>query len=102
MANFVRFLGGGRYRSIVDRLLGMELVYIEPRMNRQVVFDLINQQLVWHGFSEFLLFFLPLINLHKVRRWIRKLLKIATNLGTSEQKGEEVNRFQKSAASQKS
>jgi peroxin-2 len=75
LVNFVVFLGGGNFRSLVDRLLGMKLEYIEPRINRQVVFDLINQQLVWHGFSEFLLFFIPLINLHKVRRWLKKWIR---------------------------
>ena len=72
--NFLVFLYNGKYRAILDRILRMQLTYISPRMSRQIAFDFMNQQLVWHSFSEFLLFFLPLINLSRVRRWLKSVL----------------------------
>lgn len=36
-------------------MLRMRLVYIRPRLPRQVSFDFMNQQLVWHGVSVSLL-----------------------------------------------
>jgi peroxin-2 len=76
--NFLVFLVDGKYRSLVERILGMRLVYIRSRMSRQVAFDFMNQQLVWHGFSEFLLFFLPLLNLERVRRFFKRMFRIGT------------------------
>jgi peroxin-2 len=83
--NFVHFLITGRFRSPVDRLLGLGLVYRNPKLPRAFSFEFMNQQLVWAGFScaalfvtlsfapshcsfrfvsDFLLFILPLINLN--------------------------------------
>lgn len=67
VANFVAFLVTGRYRSLVDRLLRTRLVYNHSRVGRQVTFDYLNQQLIWHGFSEFLLFFLPFVDFERLR-----------------------------------
>ena len=40
-----------RYVSLVGRLLAMRLVYFRPNMTRRVSFELMNRQLVWHGFA---------------------------------------------------
>ena len=63
-----------RYRSLVDRILGMRLVYQHPKTARQISFEFMNQQLVWQGFSEFIMFILPLLNLDKIRRSMKVLL----------------------------
>lgn len=52
----------------MDRLLGMRLVYAHPTMSRQVSFEFLNQQLVWHGLSEFLLFVIPLFNIPQLKQ----------------------------------
>lgn len=49
--NFLVFLVDGKYRSLIDRLLGLRLVYIHPNTARAVSFEWMNRQLVWHGFT---------------------------------------------------
>lgn len=51
LANFLAFLGNGKYRTVTDRLLGMRLTYAERTLNRNVSFEYLNRQLVWHAFT---------------------------------------------------
>mmetsp|Transcript_22473 Transcript_22473/g.31314 ORF Transcript_22473/g.31314 Transcript_22473/m.31314 type:complete len:348 (+) Transcript_22473:36-1079(+) len=74
LANFLWFLHDGKYVSLVGRLLQMRLVYRYPSVKRQVSFEFLNRQLVWHEFTEFLLFFMPLINLEKIKNFFARLL----------------------------
>ncbi|KAE8225392.1 hypothetical protein CF319_g1844 [Tilletia indica] len=76
LINFAAFLGDGKYRTLVDRILGMRLIYARRAMNRNVSFEFLNRQLVWHAFTEFLLFLLPLI---RPRRLLRRLSKFPTH-----------------------
>ncbi|KAN0063107.1 peroxisome assembly protein (Peroxin-2) [Thecaphora frezii] len=76
LANFAVFLNNGKYRSVADRLLGMRLTYAQRTMNRNVSFEFLNRQLVWHAFTEFLLFLLPLV---KPRRLLRRLMRLPTH-----------------------
>ncbi|KAK0558749.1 peroxisome assembly protein (Peroxin-2) [Tilletia horrida] len=76
LLNFAIFLGDGKYRTLVDRVLGMRLTYARRAMNRNVSFEFLNRQLVWHAFTEFLLFLLPLI---RPRRILRRLTKLPTH-----------------------
>ncbi|RCI05633.1 peroxisome assembly protein (Peroxin-2) [Rhizopus stolonifer] len=72
--NFLIFLWNGKYHMLIDRLLSMRLVYTKKSMNRQVSFEFLNRQMVWHAFTEFLLFMVPLINVEKLK------MKIMHNL----------------------
>ncbi|MCO5554340.1 hypothetical protein L7F22_007869 [Adiantum nelumboides] len=76
LANFLAFLSDGRYRTLTDRVLGMRLTYAQRTMNRNVSFEFLNRQLVWHAFTESLLFLLPLV---KPRRLLRRLLRLPTH-----------------------
>lgn len=76
LLNFAVFLGNGKYRSVADRLLGMRLTYAQRSMNRNVSFEFLNRQLVWHAFTEFLLFLLPLV---KPKRLLRRLMRLPTH-----------------------
>ncbi|CEH12776.1 Predicted E3 ubiquitin ligase [Ceraceosorus bombacis] len=76
LANFVIFLGDGKYRTLTDRLLGMRLVYAQRTMSRAISFEFLNRQLVWHAFTEFLLFILPLL---KPRRLLKRLMRLPTH-----------------------
>ncbi|CAD6267030.1 unnamed protein product [Miscanthus lutarioriparius] len=49
--NLLLFLYGGRYKTIVERILKARLVYGGPNMNRAVSFEYMNGQLVWNEFS---------------------------------------------------
>lgn len=41
--NFFIFLYDGRYRSVVDRILGMRVVYARPFMTRNISFDFLSR-----------------------------------------------------------
>ncbi|ORX52040.1 hypothetical protein DM01DRAFT_1289303 [Hesseltinella vesiculosa] len=51
LLNFLVFLYNGRFRTLIDRFLGMRLVYAKKSLNRQVSFEFLNRQMVWHAFT---------------------------------------------------
>ena len=77
-----------RYRTITDRILGLKLVPSRTLLNRNVSYEFMNRQMVWHAFTvrlrsalfnvqprvihlffqEFLLFLLPILNTRSLRR----------------------------------
>ncbi|CAL8468457.1 g7997 [Coccomyxa elongata] len=67
LLNFLLFLRHGKYRSVLERLLGARLVYSKGSMARALSFEYLNRQLVWHELSELLLFLLPLINVARIK-----------------------------------
>ncbi|KAG8820392.1 peroxisome assembly protein (Peroxin-2) [Serendipita sp. 399] len=75
LVNFLLFLWNGR--SLSDRVLGLKLVPSSTILNRNVSYEFMNRQMVWHAFTEFLLFLLPIINTTALRR---RLTKSITNL----------------------
>ncbi|KAI8070828.1 Pex12 amino terminal region-domain-containing protein [Gongronella butleri] len=74
LLNFLVFLYNGKFRTLIDRLLGMRLVYAKKSLNRQVSFEFLNRQMVWHAFTEFLLFLVPLINVEKLKLRLTRML----------------------------
>ncbi|ORY91022.1 Pex12 amino terminal region-domain-containing protein [Syncephalastrum racemosum] len=74
LINFLVFLANGRFRTLIDRVLGMRLVYAQKSQNRQVSFEFLNRQMVWHAFTEFLLFLVPLINVEKLKLRLTRML----------------------------
>ncbi|KAI0473664.1 Pex12 amino terminal region-domain-containing protein [Xylariaceae sp. FL0804] len=69
-ASFLVFLRHGRYRTLLDRVLRMRLAPPTSQISREVSFEYLNRQLVWHAFTEFLLFVLPLVGINRWRRWL--------------------------------
>jgi len=45
-----------RYRTLVDRLLGVRLTPVARVVNRNVSYEYMNRQMVWHTFTVCLLF----------------------------------------------
>ncbi|KAJ5487311.1 peroxin-2 [Penicillium desertorum] len=70
--SFLVFLVNGRYRTLVDRILRIRLAPPSAQASREVSFEYLNRQLVWHAFTEFLLFLLPLVGIGRWRRWIAR------------------------------
>ncbi|KAF2032863.1 peroxisomal biogenesis factor 2 [Setomelanomma holmii] len=68
LASFLVFLVNGRYRTITDRLVRLRLTPTSHSTSREVSFEYLNRQLVWHAFTEFLLFLLPLVGISRWRR----------------------------------
>ncbi|KAH6915319.1 peroxisomal biogenesis factor 2 [Coprinopsis sp. MPI-PUGE-AT-0042] len=73
LVNFTLFLWNGRYRTLADRLLSMRLVPSRRQVKRDVSYEFMNRQMVWHAFTEFLLFLLPLIDARTVRKRFYRL-----------------------------
>jgi peroxin-2 len=71
-ASFLVFLLNGRYRTILDRILRLRLAPPTSQVSREVSFEYLNRQLVWHAFTEFLLFVLPLVGISRWRRWLAR------------------------------
>ncbi|KAF2817325.1 uncharacterized protein BDZ99DRAFT_565091 [Mytilinidion resinicola] len=68
LISFLVFLTNGRYRTILDRILRLRLTPTSHATSREVSFEYLNRQLVWHAFTEFLLFLLPLVGISRWRR----------------------------------
>lgn len=80
IVNRIAFLYGSVYRSVTDRIVGAQLRYRRPRVQRQLTFDFMNQELVWTGASEFLLFIVPLLNTSALRSLMRKAFGKSTTV----------------------
>lgn len=91
--SFLVFLFNGKYRTLTDRLLRLRLVPSSNQTSREVSFEYLNRQLVWHAFTEFLLFLLPLVGISRWKRWIGRAWQRAksavTRLRYSEAQGAE-------------
>ncbi|KAK7061936.1 Pex12 amino terminal region-domain-containing protein [Favolaschia claudopus] len=72
LLSFIAFL----FRTISDRLLNMRLVPSRRLVKRDVSYEFMNRQMVWHAFTEFLLFLLPLVSARSIRR---RLIRIASS-----------------------
>ena len=65
--NLLIFLAEGKYASLVDRFLGLRLVLRGREPPRNVSYQFLSRELLWHGFAEFLVFVIPLINVRKIK-----------------------------------
>jgi peroxin-2 len=77
--SFLVFLVNGRYRTLIDRILRIRLTPPSAQASREVSFEYLNRQLVWHAFTEFLLFLLPLVGIGRWRRWISRAWRKMVN-----------------------
>jgi len=72
LLNFIVFLWNGKYVSLINRVLMLNVIYLRSSMARRVSFEYMNRQLVWNGFTEFMLFIMPMINVDKMKTLIKK------------------------------
>lgn len=74
--NFVLFLVRGSYCSLSNRIVGVVNGHATRPLLREVQFDFMNRELLWHGFAEFIGFLLPLVNVYPAKNFVsRKLLR---------------------------
>ncbi len=90
LISFLTFLVNGRYRTLLDRILRMRLAPPSSQVSREVSFEYLNRQLVWHAFTEFLLFLLPLVGISRWRRWLSRAWRKTKALVKSDS-GQEVD-----------
>ncbi|XP_066479755.1 peroxisome biogenesis factor 2 [Tiliqua scincoides] len=67
LLNFLIFLQKGKFATLTERILGIRSVFCQPQNVRQIGFEYMNRELLWHGFAEFLIFLLPLVNMQKLK-----------------------------------
>lgn len=62
LIHFLWFLNRGGFRTICERLLGFRAVHNTRPALDEIDTELMERELLWHGFSDILIFFVPLIN----------------------------------------
>ncbi|ELT87556.1 hypothetical protein CAPTEDRAFT_224482 [Capitella teleta] len=87
LLNFLVFLTRGRYQKLSERLLGIAAVFPHPVGSRQIGFEYLDRELLWHGFAEFLFFILPLINFRRMKNFFSRHLSLRSP-ATKEQRSE--------------
>ncbi|XP_028288901.1 peroxisome biogenesis factor 2 isoform X2 [Parambassis ranga] len=70
LINFLVFIRNGRHPVLAERITGARAVFSKPNVVRDVTYQYMNRELLWHGFAEFLIFLLPLINTRKLKATI--------------------------------
>ncbi|KAK3105073.1 hypothetical protein FSP39_016668, partial [Pinctada imbricata] len=72
LLNFLVFLQRGMYQSLTERVLGIQPMFPSKQGAREVGFEFMTRELLWHGFSEFLFFILPLVNFQRIKNFATK------------------------------
>lgn len=85
LVNMAAFLWSGRYPRIWERVFGLRMDHVSPVRTRSVAYEYMNRQLVWQGFTEFLLFAAPLVNVDRLQNFFRRFVAPASpNSGPSQ------------------
>lgn len=74
LINFLVFLRKGRHPVLPERIVGARAVFSKPNVARDVTYQYMNRELLWHGFAEFLIFLLPLINTRKLKATVSSIV----------------------------
>lgn len=74
LLNFLVFLTRGCHPALAERVVGARAVFSRANVVRDVSYQYVNRELLWHGFSDFLIFLLPLINTRKLSAAASSLL----------------------------
>lgn len=82
--NFLAFIYNGRFVSVIERTFGIGRMTSTPQVLREVQYEYMNRELLWHGFAEFLSFILPIINLKRLKNVIKRLISSKTSFHASE------------------
>lgn len=78
--NFLAFLWNGAYVGVVHRMLGMKQEYLRPQTARFVGFEYMNRQMIWNGFTEFMLFIMPMVPTKRIARTAKWIANSALSL----------------------
>ena len=84
LVNFIIFLLYGSHPTVKERLLGLTMSPSRPQALRQLTYEYMNREILWHGFSEFIFYILPHFNLFAIRNWLKRSLRVAKDNGTAD------------------
>ncbi|PVU92078.1 hypothetical protein BB559_003861 [Furculomyces boomerangus] len=80
LANFILFISNGKYKTILERVFGLKLTFSKPQFFQSVSFEFMNRQMVWHAFTEFLMFIIPLLNTTRIKSHLTRSIRQAVGL----------------------
>ena len=84
--NLLLFLHSGFYPNLLYRILGIQTAYTSSKgRGRQVGYTHMTRELIWHSFIELLVFVLPLINYHYIKRNVLRILMFGASVTTSKE-----------------
>ncbi|XP_070709192.1 peroxisome biogenesis factor 2 isoform X2 [Pempheris klunzingeri] len=72
--NFLVFLRKGHHPVLAERIVGARSVFCKANVVRDITYQYMNRELLWHGFAEFLIFLLPLINTRKLKATVSSIV----------------------------
>ncbi|XP_041669579.1 peroxisome biogenesis factor 2 isoform X2 [Cheilinus undulatus] len=87
LCNFLVFLRNGRHPVLAERIVGARAVFSKPNVIRDITYQYMNRELLWHGFAEFLIFLLPLINTRKLKATLASVVFGGSSDGTGATEG---------------
>ncbi len=70
----LHFLRTGSYHTPLAFVLRLRLVSVARQFSRDISFEFLNRQLIWHAFTEFLLFILPLLSFPRLRKRLQRFV----------------------------
>lgn len=93
LINLLLFLHSGYYPNLLYRIFGIHMAYTSSKSRqRQVGYSHMTRELIWHSFIELLVFVLPLINYHYIKRQVLKIMMLGANV-TKSMKGKKKMTF---------
>lgn len=84
--NLIVFLWDGAFVNLLLRILNIRQTYKNPQMSRTLMFDYMDRQLIWDGFTEFMLYMVPIMPTHNIVGKITKFFKLKTGKNNNDGK----------------
>eukprot|EP00158_Paraphelidium_tribonemae_P006251 Partr_v1_DN27748_c1_g1_i1_m67564 putative Peroxisomal biogenesis factor 2 len=96
MCNFLLFVRSGRYKSLVERLLQLEVISVnaQPRADapsRSFELEILNRQLIWSHLTTFLVAVAPVIPYRHIRNMWRQLVQVVATASDADSEGDNVD-----------
>uniref|UniRef100_A0A3Q1IUY6 Peroxisome biogenesis factor 2 n=2 Tax=Anabas testudineus TaxID=64144 RepID=A0A3Q1IUY6_ANATE len=74
LINFLVFLRKGQHPVLAERIVGARAVFTKSNVVRDITYQYMNRELLWHGFAEFLIFLLPLMKTRSLKATVSAIL----------------------------
>lgn len=80
LLNFCLFLLKGEFPTLKDRSFSLSMLPTKRQTLRRLSYDLMNREIIWYGFGEFLFFILPHLNLFAIKNLINRVILPQTGI----------------------
>lgn len=72
LLHFLWFINRGGFRTILERILRIRSVHNDQPYLEDLDTELTERELLWHGFSDILIFFIPLLNYRRFYNFMKR------------------------------